>query len=176
MSASMKSSNASPDNVAMPRSAAATDARLCSISSVTTAGSVSIGSVAWPNSGPGGALVGERPEEAVALDDGLQRVPGQRIGSAQRVQDAGAARRRGQPLGDVDEQAAAGLGHRRGRRHLPEGQPEGLHGVGHHLLVADGDVDVVLPVAGLGDREQRGDRPALDDLELAAARSSRRRI
>src|SRR5436309_1604 len=34
-----------------------------------------------------------------------------------------------------------------------------------HLLVTDGDVDVVLPVAGLGDGEQRGDRPALDDLE-----------
>ena len=31
--------------------------------------------------------------------------------------------------------------------------------------MTDGDVDVVLPVAGLGDGEQRGDRPALDDLE-----------
>jgi hypothetical protein len=31
--------------------------------------------------------------------------------------------------------------------------------------MADGDIDVVLPVAGLGDGEQRGDRPALDDLE-----------
>ena len=31
--------------------------------------------------------------------------------------------------------------------------------------MADGDVDVVLPVVGDGDREQRGDRPALDDLE-----------
>ena len=114
---------------------------------------------------PGGTLVRERPDEAVALEDGLQRVPGQRIGSPQGLQEAGAARRRGQPLGDVDEQAAAGLGHGRGGRHLPEGQPEGLHGVGHHLLMTDGDVDVVLPVAGLGDGEQRGDRPALDDLE-----------
>ncbi len=31
--------------------------------------------------------------------------------------------------------------------------------------MTDGDVDVVLPVAGRGDREQRRDRPALDDLE-----------
>src|SRR5260221_7016219 len=31
--------------------------------------------------------------------------------------------------------------------------------------MTDGDIDVVLPVAGLGDGEQRGDRPALDDLE-----------
>ena len=68
-------------------------------------------------------------------------------------------------LGDVDEQPPAGLGHGRGGRQLPEGEPEGLHGVGHHLLMTDGDVDVVLPVAGRGDGEQRGDRPALDDLE-----------
>ena len=45
------------------------------------------------------------------------------------------------------------------------GEPQGLHGVGHHLLVTDGDVDVVLSVVGVGDGEQRGDRPALDDLE-----------
>ena len=32
--------------------------------------------------------------------------------------------------------------------------------------MTDGDVDVVLPVAGRGDGEQCGDRPALDDLEL----------
>ena len=32
--------------------------------------------------------------------------------------------------------------------------------------MTDGDVDVVLPVAGRGDGEQRGDRPALDDLEV----------
>ena len=32
--------------------------------------------------------------------------------------------------------------------------------------MTDGDVDVVLSVAGRGDGEQRGDRPALDDLEL----------
>ena len=31
--------------------------------------------------------------------------------------------------------------------------------------MTDGDVDVVLQVVGRGDGEQRGDRPALDDLE-----------
>ena len=34
--------------------------------------------------------------------------------------------------------------------------------------MTDGDVDVVLPVGGRGDGEQRGDRPALDDLEAIA--------
>jgi hypothetical protein len=33
--------------------------------------------------------------------------------------------------------------------------------------MADGEIDVILPVAGLGDGEQRGDRPALDDVEAA---------
>ena len=55
--------------------------------------------------------------------------------------------------------------HRPRGRELPEREPERLHGVGHHLLMTDRDVDVVLPVIGLGDGEQRGDRPALDDLE-----------
>ena len=32
--------------------------------------------------------------------------------------------------------------------------------------MTDRDVDVVLAVAGRGDGEQRGDRPALDDLEV----------
>ncbi len=75
---------------------------------------------------------------------------------------AGDARR----LGDVDEQPPAGLVHRPRGRQLPQGEPQGLHGVGHHLLMTDGDVDVVLSVAGRGDGEQRGDRPALDDLEV----------
>ncbi len=114
----------------------------------------------------GGSLVRERPHEVTAIDDGLQRVPDQRIGSPQDVQEAGADRRRGQALGDVDEETAADLGHRSGGRQLPEGDPQGLHGVGHHLLMTDGDVDVVLAVVGRGDGEQRGDRPALDDLEV----------
>jgi len=36
--------------------------------------------------------------------------------------------------------------------------------------MADGDVDVVLAVVGPRDREQRGDRPALDELEAMNAR------
>ena len=115
----------------------------------------------------GGTLVRKRPDEAVALEDRLESVQDQRIGFPGELQEGGAARRRGEPFRHVDEQPAAGLGHGRGRRHLPEREPEGLHGVGHHLLVADGEIDVVLPVVGLRDREQRRDRPALDDLEVA---------
>ena len=94
--------------------------------------------------------------------------------SPEHVQQGGAARGRRQALGDVDEQPPAGLVHRRERRQLPHGEPERLHGVGHHLLVTDGDVDVVLVVAGRGDREQRGDRPALDDLEARRRRGTTR--
>src|SRR4029450_5698846 len=65
----------------------------------------------------------------------------------------------------------ARVGYRPGGRYLPEGEPEGLHGVGHHLLVTDGDIDVVLAVVDRRDGEQRGDRPALDDLELLVGRA-----
>ena len=54
----MKSSSASPDFVRMSRSEAAIDAWLRPISSVTMAGSVSIGAGAPPNSGPGGPSSG----------------------------------------------------------------------------------------------------------------------
>ena len=57
------------------------EARLRPISSVTMAGSVSIGGWRAAKQWPGGTLVRERPDEAVAFEDGLQRVPGQRIGS-----------------------------------------------------------------------------------------------
>jgi hypothetical protein len=113
----------------------------------------------------GGIFVRERRDEVAAVEDGLQRVPDQRIGLPRDLQEAGAIRGRGQVPGDVDEQTPARLGHGPGRRQLPQGKPQGLHGVGHHLLMTDGDVDVVVPVARLGDGEQRGDRPALDDLE-----------
>ena len=68
--------------------------------------------------------------------------------------------------GDVDEQPPARFVHRPRRRQLPHREPERLHRVGHHLLMADGDVDVILLVARLGNRKQRRDRPALDDLEI----------
>ena len=95
----------------MSRSERAIDAGSRPIRSVTIAGSVSIGAGAPPNGGAGGTLLGERPDEAVAVEHGLQRVPDERIGSPQGLQDGGAARRRGQPPGDVHEQSAAGHVH-----------------------------------------------------------------
>ena len=113
-----------------------------------------------------GSLVRERRNEVAAVEDGLQRVADQRIGPAHHRQEARPARRRSQGLGDVDEQPAAGLGHGPRSRHLPEGQAERLHGVGHHLLMADRDVDVVLSVALRGNWEQGGDWPALDNEKI----------
>src|SRR5215218_4627450 len=162
MSARMKSSSADPDFVRMSRLAAPMEAWLRSISSVTRAGSVSI-EAAPP---PGGALVRSLPDEVTAVEDGLQRVPDKRVGLPQHRHEIGTTRRRSQDLGDVNEQPPAGLVHGSACRQLPEGEPEGHHGVGHHLLMPDGDVDAVLSVAGRGDGEQCGDRPALDDLEV----------
>ena len=141
------------------------DAWLRPISSVTMAGSVSIGAGAPPAGGPPGPSSGS---------DGMKSPRSRMVCSASPIsgsdfpsdlQEACAARRRSQALGDVDEQPPAGLVHPRERRQLEQGEPQGLHGVGHHLLMTDGDVDVVLSVAGRGDGEQRGDRSALDDLE-----------
>ena len=88
MSARMKSSSAGPDFVRMSRFSAATDAWLCSISSVTMAGSVSIGAGASPAAAPAGTLVRERRDEVAAVEDGLQRVPDQRIGLPEDLQEA----------------------------------------------------------------------------------------
>ena len=112
-----------------------------------------------------GRLVRKRRDEVAAFEDGLQRVPEQRVAPPHDLEEVGAARRRHQALGDVDEQPPAGLGHGPGGRQLPKGEPQRLHGVGHHLLMTDGEVDVVGSVADLRDGEQRGDRPALNDLE-----------
>ena len=62
---------------------------------------------------PAGTLVRERPDEIAAVEDGLQRVPDQRIGFPEGLQDACAARRRSQSQGDVDKQPSAGLVHPR---------------------------------------------------------------
>ena len=144
----MKSSSADPDFVRMSRFKAAMDAWLRSISSVTMAGSVSIGAGAPPGGAQAGTLVRERRDEVAAVEDGLQRVPDQRIGFPHDLQEAARLAGDARILGDVDEQPPAGLGHGPGGRQLPEGEPQGLHGVGHHLLMTDGDVDVVLSVAG----------------------------
>lgn len=156
----------------MSRRRAARDARLRSTSPVTTAGSVSTGAGGEPPPRrPRENRVRKRRDEAVALQDGLQRVPGQRIGPAHHVQEGGPARGRGQARGAVDEQPSAGLEHRRHRRQLPHGQPQGLHGVGHHLLVTDGEVDAVLLVTALGEGVQRRDRPALHDAETVVGQT-----
>ena len=113
-----------------------------------------------------GTLVRERRDEVVTVEEGLQRVADQRIALPQDLHDGGGARGRSQALGDIDEQPPAGLVHHGEGRQLEQGEPQGLHGVGHHLLVTDGDVHVVLSVVGRGDGEQRGDRSALHDLEV----------
>ena len=59
------------------------EASLRSISSATMAGSVSIGAGAAASRRPARALVRERRDEVAAFEDGLQRVPDQRIGSPQ---------------------------------------------------------------------------------------------
>ncbi len=164
----MKSNSSGPVFVRMSRFKAATDAWLRSIRSVTMAGSVSIGSGASAGGATPSPSSVQQRDEVAAVEDGLQRVSDQRIRSPQGLQDRRAARRRSQALGDVDEEPPAGLVHGCRGRQQEEGEPERLHGVRHHLLVTDGDVDVVLSVADLGDGEQRRDRPALDDLEVIA--------
>src|SRR4029450_6028123 len=69
-------------------------------------------------------------------------------------------------LSDIDKEPSAGFGHGAHGRHLPERKPQGLHRVGHHLLMPDRDVDVVLAVVYLRDWKQRCDRSTLDDLEV----------
>ena len=44
-------------------------------------------------------------------------------------------------------------------------QPQRLHGVGHHLLVADGYIDVIFLVVCFRDGVERRDRPALDNIK-----------
>ena len=161
----MKSSSAGPDFVRMSRFKAAMEAWLRSISSATMAGSVSIGAGAPPAGGPPGPSSGS---------DGMKSPRSRMVCSASPISGsalprtsrrparlAGEARRRVTSTNSLPPASCIGA---QGRQ-LPQGEPQGLHGVGHHLLMTDGDVDVVLCVAGRGDGEQRGDRPALDDLE-----------
>jgi hypothetical protein len=86
-----------------------------------------------PDRRPTRALVRERGEEVAAFEDGLQRVPDQRIASPHDLKKTDPSRRRSQSLGDVDEQPAPGLVHRHHRRQLPHGHPQGPHRLGHHL-------------------------------------------
>ncbi len=131
----------------------------------------------WPDrsrSVPGGAAGRRARRGPSSGSDGMKSPRSRTVCSASRIsgsdlpddlQEARAARGRGQArVTSTNSLPPASCIGARGRQ-LPHREPQGLHGVGHHLLVTDGEVDVVLLVAGLGDGEQRGDRPALDDLE-----------
>ena len=119
------------------------------------------------------SLVRERRDEVAAVEHSLHGVRGQGIASSKESHEPGAARWRAQGLGDVDPQPSAGLGHRPRRGHLPEGETQRLERVGHHLVVADGQIDVVPLVALLWDREQGGDGPTLDDEKIVVGQAPR---
>ena len=65
----------------------------------------------------------------------------------------------------------AGLVHWRESRELPHRNPKGVHGVGHHLPMTDGHEDVIASVLSGGNGEQRGDGPALDDVEVTVGQT-----
>jgi len=116
----------------------------------------------------GGRIVGGRWDEVAAVEHRLQCVSDERVAAPHDLQKLLPARGGRQAFRHVDEQPPAGRVHWRERGQLPHGKPQRSHGVGHHLLVADGHVDVVLAVVARWDGEHRGDRPALDDLEVVA--------
>ena len=70
-------------------------AALRSINSATMAGSVASGAGAPvpPARGSGRTLLRKRSDEIAAIEDGLQRVAGQRIGFSEHPEEAGAAGR-----------------------------------------------------------------------------------
>ena len=79
----MKSNSAEPDFVWMSRSKAAIDAWL-RCDQFGDDRRVGLDRSRRARTVARGAIVGERPDEAAAIEDGLQRVPDQRIGSPQR--------------------------------------------------------------------------------------------
>ena len=111
-------------------------------------------------------VLGDKRDE-VALDDGAECVPDQRIRLLEYGDEAVAVGGRCEVVADVDEQTTTGRVHGCRRGQLPERDSEGLHGIGHHLLVADGHVHVGAVVGRGGDGEQRRDRSALHDVEGA---------
>ena len=157
----------------MSRFNAAMEAWLRAIRSATIAGSVSIGSAGGAERAARGAA-GRRPAGALVGSDGMKSPRSRMVCSASPISGSPfpmTARRPARLAGEARARVtstnsrppASAMG--RGVVICQNGEPQGLHGVGHHLPVTDGDVDVVLAVARLRDREQRGDRPALDDLE-----------
>ena len=106
--------------------------------------------------GAGGLLVHVRqhPRHDVAEASVAQdRVQVDEEPAPRLLQDLALAR--GRPIADGEERPE-----RRG--------PERLHRLGHHLHVAERDVEVESTVARLGRRVERGDGTALDDEERAA--------
>ena len=109
----MKSIRAGPDLVPMSRCSAAMDACVCAISPATMAGSVSSGVGARRQRRHDLTLVRDRRDEVVAFQNGLQRIPDQRIAPPHDFEEARTPGGGGQALGDVDEQPPAGLVHPR---------------------------------------------------------------
>ena len=161
----MKSSSAVPDFVPMSLFEAALEASLRPIRSATMAGSVSSGAGAPGAGAPPGLSSGS---------DRMKFPRSRTVSSASLISgsDFPRSRRRARPAGEarcrVTSTNSLPPASYIGRRAVScqTESPRGLHGVGHHLLMTDGDVDVVLLVAGLGDRKQRRDRPALNDLKI----------
>ncbi len=168
----MKSNSAEPDFAGSSRFRAAIDAWVRWISSATIAGSFSIGAGGLPVGNPAPRRSRRAPRPAPS---GRSRPRSRRVCSASRISGSDfpmPARRAARFAGEARAAVTStnslppAVEHGPARGELPHRQPERLHRVGHHLLMADGEVDVVLPIARRGDGEQRGDRPALDDLEV----------
>jgi hypothetical protein len=107
-----------------------------------------------------------RRDEVAALEQGDQRVLDERVGLPENIEHVLPGGSGREDLDDVDEQPSAAhfeLGP--AGRELEKRQPQRLHRVGHHLLVADGHVHVPLAISRIRDRVQRRDGPALDDVE-----------
>ena len=108
-SARMNSNSSGPDLPRMSCRRRARDSWVSAISSVTLAGSGSIGSGAATRGGrrrSAGTRLRRGGQEVVTFDHGLQRVPEQWIALAEELEQACPACRRGEDLGDVDEQPA----------------------------------------------------------------------
>ena len=163
----MKSSSTDPDFVRMSRFKAAIEV-LAVFDQLGGDGRIGLDR--------GVSAAGRRPGGPSAGSDGMKSPRSRMVCSASPISGSDFPRPprrdlRGSPVKPASgvtstNRPPACLGHGTRGRQLPDGEPQGLHGVGHHLLMTDGDVDVVLSVVGRGDGEQRGDRPALDDLEV----------
>ena len=159
----MKSSNAGPDSGAMSRSSLASGG-LGARDQLGDEGRVGVDRRRAAAAGGGAArrLVGDGADEA-AIEDGLQRVAGQRIGLAEDM--------RGDPRVPPARPGAGSPRRTSGRRPRASSAPA----VSCQTEIPSGFIGSVIicggprtrrrgcVVGGRGDREQRRDRPALDD-------------